>query len=738
MRRLVARTVALVGLGVAGLGAWIAWPLPAGLLTPPAAPSVTLRDRHGVVLRTTRAVDGSRRRWVALSDIDPQVVQAFVAVEDRRFFEHHGVDARAVGRALVAAVREGRTVSGASTITMQLARMLTGAGRSWPGKMAQVAWAWRLEAHIGKQAILEQYLNRVSLGQGAVGVDAASALYFGGGAGTVGLAHAALLAGVAHAPSRDDPFAAPARAHARRAYALARVRAAGYATAADIERANLEPLVARGVAAAFLAPHFTSHVLNVTREDAGETDLVTSLDLGLQTELETEVRATVAALRTRGVRQAAVVVLDNRTGEVLAWVGSPDFWADSAGQADMVVSPRQPGSALKPFLYGLAFDHGFTAASVLADVARTYRTALGAYHPRNYDRRFHGPVRSREALASSYNVPAVALADTLGVEQLLRTLRLAGFASLSRSGEYYGLGLALGNGDVTLLELANAYRSLAVGGVWHPVRLTLGGATPDGAPRRVVSASSASLVLDILSDADARVPGFGTVTPFDFAFPVAVKTGTSRHFTDNWAVGTTGGFTVAVWAGNFTGQPMDGVSGVTGAGPLLHRAVLLTARRYAPGALPSPASTGAEPVRVCRLSGMRAGPECPYATEWFAPGTSPSATCDWHVAGRVRVPPVFAEWAPRTDTVTRARSSDSRDRGVHILSPQEGDRYEVPPGVDRHYATIALRATGASDVRWWIDGRPVGAPRWTLVPGAHTVTARDGTGESASVRFEVQ
>ena len=738
MKRLVAIGIALVGLGAAGLGAWIAWPLPAGFLAPPAAPSMTVRDRHGIVLRTTRAVDGSRRRWVALSDIDPQVVQAFVAVEDRRFFEHHGVDGRAVGRALVSAIREGRVVSGASTITMQLARMLTGAGRSWPGKVAQVAWAWRLEAHMGKQAILEQYLNRVSLGQGAVGVDAASALYFGGGAGTVGLAHAALLAGVAHAPARDDPFAAPARARARRAYALARVRAAGYATGADIERASLEPLVARGAAAAFLAPHFTSHVLNVMGEDAGETDIVTSLDLGLQTELEAEVRATVVALRTRGVRQAAVVVLDNQTGQVLAWVGSPDFWADSAGQADMVISPRQPGSALKPFVYGLAFDHGFTAGSVLADVARTYRTALGAYHPRNYDRRFHGPVRSREALASSYNVPAVGLADTLGVERLLWTLRRAGFASLRQSGEYYGLGLALGNGDVTLLELANAYRSLALGGAWHPVQLTLGGGVSDGAPRRVMSASSASLVLDILSDADARVPGFGTVTPFDFAFPVAVKTGTSRHFTDNWAVGTTGGFTVAVWAGNFTGQPMDGVSGVTGAGPLLHRAVILTARRYAPGELPSPASTGAMPVRICRLSGMRAGPECPYATEWFAPGTAPSTTCDWHVGGRVHVPAVFAEWAPRVDTIAPTASAEPAERGVRLLSPQEGDRYEVPPGVDRRYATIALRATGASDVRWWVDDRPLATPRWTLVPGVHTVTARAATGESASAQFEVQ
>jgi Membrane carboxypeptidase/penicillin-binding protein PbpC len=305
-------------------------------------------------------------------------------------------------------------------------------------------------------------------------------------------------------------------------------------------------------------------------DDPTTATVRTSLDLDLQSAVETEVRYTVDLLHQRGVEQAAVVVLDNARGEVLAWVGSPDFWAPADGQTDMVVSPRQPGSALKPFLYALALDRGFTAATVLPDVPKAYATATGAYTPRNYDRHFRGPVRAREALASSYNVPAVELASRVGVGSLLNTLHVAGFNSLDRDAEYYGLGLALGNGDVSLLELANGYRALANGGVWRPWRWRAGPNANERAAR-VASPVSSAIVLDMLADPTARIPGFGPTTPFDFPFPAGVKTGTSRHFTDNWSVAATGNFTVAVWAGNFNGHPMQGVSGVTGAGPLLAR-----------------------------------------------------------------------------------------------------------------------------------------------------------------------
>ena len=752
----------LVFVGMGALG-WILSPLPAGLTRLAPRPALVLLDRHGLPLRVARASDGSLARWVPLAEIDPDLIAAFLGVEDRRFSRHPGVDLLALGRAAWTDLRRRRTVSGGSTITMQLARLLRPGPRTWLGKVHQILWAFRLERHLDKQTILEQYLNRVPLGQAAVGVEAAAALYFGASASELSLGQAALLAGLAHAPSSDNPLVAPGRAQRARALALGRLGRQGYASADAIARAQAEAPLDRQGRAGFLAPHFTTRLL-ADRESPAEGVWRTSLDLGLQTALEAEVRHAAETLRARGARHAALVVLDNPTGEILAWVGSPDFWADTAGQVDMVVSPRQPGSALKPFLYGLAFDRGETPASVLPDVPRIYQTSTGPYAPRNYDRRFHGPVRVRDALASSFNLPAVELTSRLGPASLLSTLRQAGFTSLRRTPEYYGLGLALGNGDVTLLELANGYRALASGGLWRPVRWRL---TAPGEPaepgRRVVSERSAALVLDILSDREARVPGFGLDTPLDFPFPAATKTGTSRHFTDNWAVAATGKFTVAVWVGNFSGRPMDGVSGVSGAGPLLHRAVLLTADRYPPGALPAPRETGAVPARICRLSGLLATDRCPAMTEWFPPGRVPARTCDWHEAGGVRLPAEYAAWADAHAPIgadepgDEARSpvaTGSPGRPVQpsseqpagrspepfrIVSPEDGDQYEVPPGVRSRYATVALRAGGGTGgpVRWSVDGQPVAGGRWPLRPGSHVVRAEGAAGEHAVVRIAV-
>lgn len=732
--------------------AWIAWPLPPGVLTRGAGHGVTIVDRHGLPLRSTRATDGSDARWIPYAEIDADVINAFVAVEDRRFWDHHGIDPRAVGRALRDNLRSREVVSGASTITMQLARLMQPAARSWRGKAMQALWSLRLEAHLSKQQILEQYLNRVELGQGTVGVAAASTLYFGASPAALSIGQAATLAGLAHAPSRDNPHASPRRARSQRLKALSRMRQAGFATREDVARARDEPIGSGARTSTFLAPHFTTRVLGWT-DAAANAPIKTSIDVELQTVVESEVRHTVDVLRGRGVADAAAVVLDNESGEVLAWVGSPDFWAPDNGQTDMVVSARQPGSALKPFLYALAFDRGFTAGSVLADVPTSYATATGAYHPRNYDRRFRGPTRAREALASSYNVPAVALASRLGPASLLHTLHLAGFTSLDRDAEYYGLGLALGNGDVTLIELANAYRALANGGEWRNWTWRYVDASRTrvaSTGRRVVSPMASALVLDVLSDVSARIPGFGLSTPFDFPFPVAVKTGTSRHFTDNWAVGTTKRFTVAVWAGNFDGRPMEGVSGVTGAGPLLHRVVMAAAARVAPGHFATPGELGAVRATICRLSGMRATNECAKMDEWFAPGTAPQLADTWEHGGRIAIPMEFT--APGIEPpaptmalasapapqprVERAPAAPARFR---ILSPLDGDRYTIPPGIEAKYATIALRANGAGAerVEWTVDGKQFAGDRWSLAAGEHVIEAASARGETARVRIVV-
>jgi len=716
---------------------WVALPVPGALLRQPPAPTLRLLDRSGAPLRTTRTGEGSLRQWIPLGQMDPALLVAFVAAEDRRYYTHHGVDPRALGRALLADLRALHVVSGASTIPMQLARLLRPVPRNLPGKIVQALWALRLDAHLSKQVMLEQYLNRVPLGQGTIGVEEGAELYFGASARDLSTGQAALLAGLAGAPSRDNPLVSPRRALGRRAMVLARMRRAGSVSSADVSAAALEPPLSPTAARSFLAPHFTAALLSrlTTEGRTPEGDLHTPLDLPLQEALEAEARHTVETMKDQGVKHAALVVLDNATGGILAWVGSPDFFEPKSGQVDMVISPRQPGSALKPFLYGLAFDRGYTPASVLPDIATVYQTSTGPYAPRNYDRRFHGPVRAREALGSSFNLPAVELASRLGPAELLLTLQRAGFTSLDRDATHYGLGLALGNGDVTLLELANGYRAIAAGGIWKPVRW-LSDEGQAGDARRVMSRGSAALVLDILADPVARIPGFGPVTPLEFPFPAAAKTGTSRHFTDNWAVAVTGGFTVAVWVGNFDGRPMEGVSGVTGAGPLLHRATLLVARRHPPGVLATPDQLGARPIAICRLSGLRAGASCPVSTEWFLPGSVPGDTCDWHTTGGVVLPGRYADWAQqaRMVGVTGERAparpaSDTASSRFHITSPASGDVYRFVPGVDPRYATVGLRAVGApgrARVRWRVDGVVVPGNRLALVPGKHRVSADAG------------
>jgi penicillin-binding protein 1C len=721
---------------------WVLLPLPRDLAEPKPVASVTLLDRHGLPLRTTRSPDGARGGWLSIDRIDPDIIRAFVAAEDQRFYQHHGVDALAFLRAARDNMMRRSVVSGASTITMQTARLLRGTERSWPGKLAQVLWAWRLEAQLEKNQILERYLNRVPLGEGTIGVAAAASLYFEASAADLSVGQAAMLAGFARTPARTNLIASPARARARRALVLERMMDKGYITPADAARAAAEPVIASNASARFLAPHFTTRVLRRLAASATGAQH-TTIDLDLQMALEAEVRHTVATLKERAAAHAAVVVLDNASGDVLAWIGSPDFYADEAGQVDMVISPRQPGSTLKPFLYGLAFDRGYTAATVLPDVPRVYPASTGPYTPQNYDRRFRGPVRMREALASSYNVPAVELADRMGTAALLYTLQQAGFSSLSRSPEHYGLGLALGNGDVTLIELANAYRGIANGGVWRTWHVQLDHDTATGMDeRRFMSTSSAALLLDILSDPVARMPGFGLETPLDFSFRAAAKTGTSRHYTDNWAIATTASFTVAVWVGNFSGRPMQAVSGITGAGPLLHRAVLATARRYPPGQLIDADGAGLIAAPVCILSGMRATHDCPSMIEWFAPGSEPNELDTWQSGGHITLPSEYAEWTASNEqrasiAIADHDRSQPRSPVYRILSPLDGDRYEQPIGVDARYVSIPLVAAGDS-ARWSVDGRRLESKRWRAGKGEHVIHARWPTGAHDSVRVVVE
>ena len=750
--RLARKGVCLgVGLLLVGTLAFVVWPLPSGLLARRAASSLRVLDARGDVLRELRGVDG-RSAPLEGNRVPPLVGAAFVAAEDQRFGAHPGVDVRAIARALKDSLIAGEIVSGASTIPQQLARRLVPRERTLLGKMKEALWAVRLTLHLSPEQLLVEYLNRVPLGRGTVGVEAASEVYFAKPARSLSLAQAALLAGLAHAPAREDPFVYPERALARRRAVRERMRRGGDVDAAVLARAQHEPLDLSDVRAGQRAPHFVDAVIGSLpqRGLADAVVLQTTLDPILQAAAERIVRQELAGpLARANVGQAAVVVLDNTTGAVLAYVGSRD-WADDArqGMNDGVRARRQPGSALKPFVYGMALARGMTPSTILPDVELTMATASGTYAPRNYDKRVHGPVRLRAALQNSYNIPAVHLAEMLGPRQVLEGLRAAGFVSLDQSPEHYGVGLVLGNGDVTLLELARAYRGLARGGVVEPV-LDLavaydgaGHALPIAssfAPRRFLPSAITALLTDILADADARSPAFGLDNALDLPFPTAAKTGTSRAYVDNWTAGFSSERTVAVWAGNFDGTPMRHIAGITGAGTIFRRVLIEAMADLHARALVD--TTRFDTARICPLSGSRASPSCPGALEeHFLPGTVPIEQCASHVRrGPARA--VFVDLEPRYTPWARAEGMPlAVDNNAHLpragertrlLSPADGDEFVREPGIPSGQGVpVKIAAVGVErlEVQIGRERHTLRAPFSTwidAVPGAHTLKVVD-------------
>jgi penicillin-binding protein 1C len=771
-------------------------PLPAALTedAEPASVSTVFYDRHGVMLCEVRAEDGSRARRVRLDEVGPDVVRALLAAEDRRFYHHPGVDPFAMLRALGQAVVHRGVVSGGSTLTQQLARTVVPRPRTVLGKLREMALALRIEASLSKRRILEEYLNRVAFGPGLRGIEAASRFYFDKPTRDLSLAEAAALASLPRGPSLYDPRKGKERLLRRRDRVLDRMLAARLASTDEIARAHAEPLSLAPRGSGLGVPHLRRAVLAGSIDPVGAlrgraSSITITVDRGLQREAEILAQTTVERLAPRNVSAAAVVVLDNATGEILAYVGAPDIEnAARLGHNDGVLAKRQPGSSLKPFVYGLAMERlGMTAATALPDVDLHFPSAEGDYHPGNYDGRYHGPVRLREALANSFNVPAVYAAARLGPDRLLARLRDLGFASLTDSATHYGLALALGDGEVRLLELAAAYATLARGGMYLPVRAVRKAVDTAGkpieipapAPRAVLDATAAFVLTDILDDRHARIASFGDTSVLELPFPAAAKTGTSKGFRDNVAVGFTTAVTVAAWVGNFDGSPMQGISGVTGAGPLFHDVMLAAARLYPPGELARPADLPLVDVEICPLSGERPGPDCPHRRTEILPRTAASSlpTCSMHVRVAIdrrtglragpacgddvterrvfeRYPPELVAWArgagrplapeegsPLCPPTDDRFASASR---VRIAFPPDGARFLRDPGLVQEGIRLRVDApASARSVRLVLDGRsiPLRPPFelvLPLVPGEHVARAEADGATSEQVTFTVE
>ncbi|MEW6038750.1 MAG: penicillin-binding protein 1C [Pseudomonadota bacterium] len=659
-----------------------------------------LLDRNGEVIHEQRVDFSARRKpWMPLGSFSPALVKAILAAEDRRFYGHGGVDWRAMAAAVWGTL--GGHKRGASTITMQLAALLDqrlamhGGGRSIRQKLGQIGAAQSLEHRWNKDEILEAYLNRVRFRGELEGAPAAALSLFGKEASGLDEAESALLAAILPSPNKG------AARIARRACAIAEA-AAFTLDCGDLERKAEMALTHahRPPPAISLAPHLARQALK-KRGESVRTTLSAPVQRRAIQALEQQLRG----LKGRNVRDGAALVVDNASGEVLAYVGSAGV-NSRASQVDGVRARRQAGSTLKPFLYALALEKRYlTAASILDDSPLNLETRTGLYVPQNYDRNFKGRVSVRTALAASLNIPAIRTLIMVGLEPFHERLWNLGYKGLTEDGEYYGYSLALGSAEVSLWEEVNAFRTLANGGLLSPLHWLASDAPNESRP--LIDPRAAYIVGSILSDRSSRALSFGLDNPLTTRYWTAVKTGTSKNMRDNWCIGYSERYTVGVWVGNFEGDAMHDVSGVTGAAP-----AWLEIMNGLHADLPSQPPSVPEGVVGRRL--RYADALEPERQEWFIAGTE---------TAEVAVPDAPA---PRIET------------------PADGMIVALDPDIPARNQKLIFQARPAlPGTVFFLDDKPVGnaetAIKWSPEPGAHVLKLKNSRGHVVdAVRFQIK
>lgn len=710
----------LIGLGAIALVGSIAVllsPMPTfeTVRTASFSSEAELLDRHGTVIERLR-LDRKRRMldWVTLDQVSPTFQRAVLAAEDKRFYWHPGVDPIGAFSALADNLHRSHA-RGASTITMQLAGLLAEepkAGRGWLSKLRQVRDALALELRWSKPEILEAYLNRVPFRGELVGVDAAARGLLAKGPAGLDNAEAAVLASLIRAPR------ASRLAIAKRACGTLKAMRNENDQASGASQCEQAAFIATGLPqypypmpGADEAPHLARRILN----QPGQRVTV-AIDASLQRFAHETLRTHLAELINQNVEDGAVVVLDNASGEVLAYVGSSGDLS-GAPEVDGAAALRQPGSTLKPFLYGLAIDQGWlNASSVLDDSPLALTTPSGLYIPQDYDKNFRGAVSVRFALGSSLNVPAVRTLTLVGVDRFLESLRNFGLTSLTRDADHYGFGLALGGAETTLLQLTNAYRALANGGQWRPtsffpVITTVSPTINESGGREVLSRQASFIISDILADPAARTLTFGFSSPLSARAWAAVKTGTSKAMRDNWAVGYTDHYTIGVWVGNFSGEPMWDVSGVTGAAPVWRDIV-----EYLHQSMPS--QSPAPPVGVMRQ-------EVAYRPAIESPRS------DWVMTRSADTPPsqvIMVSGAPPM-----------------LVAPPDSAIIAPDPDIPQRSQALLLQSNGVGKTCMRLDTQPVASCGKSKIlvplplPGEHTLVLTDAQGMALDRhRFQVR
>lgn len=810
---LVCSFAALIGLG---LYLWIFADLPsidrlqAGLMIP----STRILDRNGRLLYEIINKDGGRHTAVSLSQIPQALINATIATEDRNFYSTPGVDLEGMIRALWINIQGGEVRVGGSTITQQVARNLLldpdqRASRTLQRKLKEMVLALRLSQHYTKDEILALYLNQSYYGSLAYGVQAAARVYFNKDVQALDLAECAMLAGMTQLPASSNPLTNPEAAKARQRVVLDLMVEEGYLTAEQADTAFEEPLQYGSGRFELRAPHFVLMVWEQLRQDyptllyQGGLEVITTLDLDWQNAAEEIARRQISKLNdpppggiAHNASNAALVALDPHTGQVWALLGSVDYFDPRiSGAINLALAPRQPGSALKPFTYALAFDPAqpepWTPATMIMDVSTPFITQrLQSYTPSNYGLVEHGPVSIREALASSYNIPAVIALDHVGLKALLKLLHQLGITTLQDITRL-DLSVTLGGGEIRLLELTTAYAAFANEGRTVKPALILEVKDKQGAviyqwqssqpEPPVMDPRVTSLITDILSDNNARLPAFGDHSALQVGFPAAAKTGTTTDFRDNWTVGYTPNLVVGVWVGNADNTPMIRVTGITGAGPIWNEFMRVVLKgQPKPDFVPAP---GITEVEVCAPSGLLPTAYCPSRTiEHFIMGTEPTRpdtmfqafTFD-SLTGELaddttplerRVERVYQVLPQEAQDWAQKHGIEQPSAGIFPVNPQDGDQREslrlllpdpytvyqltpLTPLESQRIRFVAAVPPETRSITFWLDGQKVASVSndpwsiwWELIPGQHTLNVSalmqdESTQISAPISFTV-
>lgn len=782
-----------LAVGAAAFYEWILADLPdvhaleAGM----ALPSTRIYDRQGRLLYQIADPDTGLNRVLGLDDLPSCMIDATLATEDANFYRHPGVDVQGVARALWTNIKGGEVIAGGSTITQQVARNLLldpeqRAERTLHRKLSESVLALELTQTFSRDEILAFYLNQTYYGNLAYGVDAAARAYFGKNAEDLTLAECAMLAGLPQAPSSYDPLTNPEAAKARQRIVLDLMVKHGYLSQAQADQAYDEALQYVSTVFPINAPHFVTAVWTQLQRDyadelfEGGLEVITTLDLTWQQTAQDAVQRHLDWLNNppagepaHNAHNAAVVAMDPHTGQILAMLGSPDYFDERIdGAVNAALAPRQPGSALKPFTYAAAFDpvspDPWTPATMILDVGTPFVTRrLESYTPANYGLVEHGPVLAREALASSYNIPAVVALDHVGLDALVRLTTRLGITTLTDTSRF-DLSLTLGGGEVRLLELTAAYGALANGGYRvDPVYIlevrdrdghVLYEWQPSDSDKPVIDPRVAYLITDILSDNDARIPSFGPASALNIGRTAAAKTGTTTDFRDNWTVGYTPNLVAGVWVGNADNSTMIEVSGISGAGPIWHEFM----RRVLIGQpeLEFPVPQGLIRAEVCATSGLLPTDYCPRTRwEWFVDGTVPTdedtfyqpftidtrtgLLADESTPAEDReervylvLPPEATDWAVRRgipQPPVGAKIVGGETVPARLLSPDPYTVFRLTPLLPLDEQRIRLTVavpTHTARVVYWLDGAELVTVSekpfdywWTLQPGDHELYA---------------